>query len=111
MLGHQDGAGFGERREPPHLVCELPNVARPSIEHEVLHRLFGEAEVSLVHFLRIFLQVVIRERGDFDAPLAERRDHQADDIEPVEQILAESPWLTRASMSALVAAITRTSTR
>ena len=61
-------------------------------------------------FLRVLLQVVVGEGRDLDAPLAQRRHVEADDVQAVEEVFAEAALATRASRSALVAAMTRTST-
>jgi hypothetical protein len=90
MLGHQHRVTLGECGEPSHFVGELADVAGPTIEHEILHRFFGQAQVALVHLLRILLQVVAGERRDFDTPLAKRRNVQTHDIEPIVQILTEA---------------------
>ena len=53
---------------------------------------------------------MIDERRDFLAPLAQRRQVEADDVEAVEEVLAEAAVGDERSRSALVAAMTRTST-
>jgi hypothetical protein len=72
----------------------------------------AEAEVAFRYLLRRLREVMVREGGDLDAPLAQRRHVEADDVEAVEESLRGSgPARRGLSMSALVAAITRTSTR
>ena len=57
------------------------------------------------------LQVVVGERRDLHAPLAQRRQVQPDDAETVEEVLAEAALADERSRSALVATMRRTSTR
>ena len=90
VLRHQHRAGFGQRRHAAHLVGELPHVAGPAVQHQVLHRFLGEAQVALAAFLRVLLQVVIGKRRDLHAPLAQRRQVEADDVEAVEEVFAEA---------------------
>ena len=89
VFGHQHRAGFGERGQPAHLVGQLPDISRPAIQDQELHRFFGEAEIALAVLQRVLAQVVVGERGNFDAPLPQRRDVQRDDIETIEEVFAE----------------------
>src|SRR6188472_2058847 len=90
MFRHHYRARLGERSEPAHLIRELAYVARPAIEHQILHRLFGESQIALRVLQRELLQVVIGERGNFHAPFAQWRQVQGDDAETVEEVLAEA---------------------
>ena len=49
----QHFVAFGESDHPPQLVVQLPHVAGPRIEQQVLHRFFGEADVALLEFLSV----------------------------------------------------------
>ena len=39
--------------------------------------------------MRVFLEIVVGERRDLDAPLAQRRHVEADDVQAVEEVFAE----------------------
>ena len=89
----EDGVWFGERDHAADLVLQLADVARPPAQQQVLHRVFGDAHVALAEFGGGLRDEVADERRNLVAPFAQRRDAQADDVEPVEQVLAEAPVL------------------
>src|SRR5439155_1499900 len=46
----EDRAFLGERHHSPELVLELTHVARPSVKQQMLHCLFGDADLALLEF-------------------------------------------------------------
>jgi hypothetical protein len=67
----------------------LPHVAGEVQSLQVFQRGLGEALGFAAELLRAFLQEVLRQQRDVLAPLAQRRQAQADDVEAVEQVFAE----------------------
>ena len=65
---------LGEGHQPAHFVGELPQVARPGVEHQVLEHLVVERQAALVLLGGEAAQVVVDQRRDLLAALAERRD-------------------------------------
>src|SRR5439155_10201726 len=57
---------------------------------QVLHRLFGEADLAFLELRGRASEEVVDEAGNLVAPLAERRNPKADDVETVEEILAKA---------------------
>ena len=91
MASRQEGrVGFGEGDHAAHLVLELADVAGPAIEEQALHRFFGDAQLAFLEFLGGAGDEVVDEAGDLVAAFAQRRDRQADDVEAVEEVLAEA---------------------
>ena len=70
-------------------VLELAHVARPVVLHQQVERLGRELEVRLVVLLAVFLEEVLREQRDVVLPLAQRRQVDVDDVQPVVEVLAE----------------------
>ena len=66
------------------------HVARPPVEHQVLHRLLGEAQAALLELARARSEEVLGQRRDLLAALAQRRHAAADDVQAVEEVLAEA---------------------
>ena len=74
-----------------------------------LQRRVGDALGLDAELARALLQEVARQQRDVLAPLAQRRQAQADDVEAMEQVLAERALAcTRSSRFWWVAAMTRT---
>ena len=80
---------LGEGDHAAHLVLQLADVAGPAIEQQPLHRFFGDAQLALLEFVGGAGDEVVDEAGDLVAPLAQRRDREADDVEAVEEVFAE----------------------
>src|SRR6185503_18901082 len=76
--------------QPLHLVLELADVAGPVVAHHQLHRLLAEAPDGLADLVGVALEEMIGEDRDVLAPLAERRQPEREDLEPVVEILAEA---------------------
>ena len=91
----QDGVRFGERDHPAQFVLQLAHVAGPGKQQQLLHGVFCDSDLALAVFGRRAHHEVVHERGNLVAPLAQRRNLQRDDVEPVEQIFAESSVLHR----------------
>ena len=70
-------------------VLELADVARPVVPLQQLQRLARDAGHRLVHLLGVLREEVLGEQRDVLAPLAQRRQHDRDDVEAVVQVLAE----------------------
>ena len=64
-------------------VGQLPDVAWPVVEHEVLHRLRGKALDGLVHLLAEALQGVVCQEGDVLTALAQWGEEDRDDMNAV----------------------------
>ena len=79
----------GERHEPLERVLELAHVARPRVRGEPVHERVGHRERGEPEPLREAPQEVAREDRDVLGPLAQRRDAELHDVEPVVEILAE----------------------
>jgi len=89
VFWHEDGACFGECRHAAHLIRELPHISRPSVEDQVIHRFFCEPQVAFAIFLYVLPEVVVCKGRNFHPTLAQGRHVQADDVEPVEEVLTE----------------------
>ena len=76
-------------------VLQLARIARPVIRRQHVDRRGGEpADVAAV-LGRIALQEVVGEQQHVGLPLAQRRDEDREDVEAVEQVLAEAALLDR----------------
>ena len=81
---------LGEGDDAPHFVGELADVARPRVEQQVFERFVAERDAALVLLVAELLQVVLEQRRNLLAPLAQRRQVERQDLEAVEQVLAEA---------------------
>ena len=71
-------------------VAQLPYVARPVINHQQVHGLFGEFLISdLSRFLLIKIQIVIDRGRYLFSALPELRHLYPDDIQTVKEVFAE----------------------
>jgi len=89
----EHGPRLGERDDPPDLVVELPDVARPGKQQQLLHRVLGDPHVPLAIVGSGAREEVMHERRDLVAALAQGRDLQPDDVEAIEEIFAKPPGL------------------
>ncbi len=87
--------GVDEEGHPLHRVGELPDVPRPRMLDERRARVRREALGCQTIFGAGRAQEVLREQDHVRAPLAERRQPQRHDGEPVIEILAEAPGVHR----------------
>ena len=72
-------------------VLELADVARPGIALEQADDVGREPLRLLAHLVAVFLEEVGDEDGDVLDPFAERRHVDGDDVQAVEELLAELP--------------------
>ncbi len=92
VLGRHDVA-FGQRHRPFHHVFQLAHVARPGVsQQQLLGRLLEAAQRLARPFGRPG-QEVLGQRQDVLGPVAQRRQVDVDDVQPVEQVLPEPPFL------------------
>ena len=91
-------------------VLELAHVARPAVLEQGRERVVREGLDRLAVLGRVPPQKEARERGHVAAAIAQRRQLDRDDIETIEEVLAEAPCLISAPRSRFVAAMMRTST-
>jgi hypothetical protein len=75
-------AGFND-------VLQLANVSRPVIGLQRRQRLGRRLHRPYVVVLRVHLEEVLHQHRHVLTPIAQRRHHDVDDVEPVIQILAE----------------------
>ena len=83
--------GRRERDQPLDRVLELADVAGPGEAGEAMEERLLEVHRGRPEPLREPGEEVAGEDGDVLGPLAQRRDAEVDDVEPVEQVLAEPP--------------------
>ena len=89
MLRPDAATGLAKRHGALNFVPKLPHVAGPPVHREQLERFGGQKDVRLAEPLRGFAQEEAGEMRDFFAPIAQRRNHDPDDGEPVVKIFAE----------------------
>src|SRR5437867_906340 len=90
VLG-QDDAGRGHHHRALDHILQLAHVAGPIVADQTIERLGGDdalAEVS-----GILREEVLDQERDVAPTLAERRQMHGHDVEPVEEILPEAPFL------------------
>ena len=83
-------SALGERDHAADLVGQLPEVAGPVVEQQVLEGLVAQGRVALALLVGEPADVVLDQRRDLLAPLPQRRDVEPERVEPVEQVLAEA---------------------
>ena len=79
----------GEDHRAVHGVLELAHVARPVVAREQRHRVVGEPGHRLADLGAALLEEMVRERRDVFAPLAQRGHADREDIDAVEEVVAE----------------------
>ena len=80
MFGQEDRAIFRQGDEAFDLIRQLPDVAGPVIQQQVLHRLFRDAEVGLVVLGAVPLQEVMSEQWNFLPALPQGGDLHVNNI-------------------------------
>ena len=85
----QNQFALGKQHRPLHRVAQLAHVARPSVILQARHRRLGQPRAAPGKFR----QEQVRQRQNVLAPLAQRPDIQLHHVQPVKQILAETPGL------------------
>ena len=86
------GSGGQHHRALDH-VLQLADVARPVVLHQQVERRSGQLETGFAVLLAVLREEVLREQRDVVLPLAQRRQVDADDVQAVEEVLAEAPVL------------------
>jgi hypothetical protein len=84
VAARQDGGALQD-------VLELAHVAGPGVAHQAVQGVVVDAADGLAERLPRAPDEVVHEQRDVLAPLPERRDLHAHDVEAVEQVLAEAP--------------------
>ena len=92
-------------------VFELAHVARPAVFQQAPHGGRADDRDVLAQLAVEAFQKMLAQVGDVFRPLAQRRQGDGENVQPVVEILAERPCRTSSSRCFPVAAITRTSTR
>ena len=82
-----------ERDGPLDQVLQLADVPRPGVRLEEPHRLGRDLLLRHPLLAGHLPEKVPDEVRDVLAALAERRDRKGDDVDPVEEVLAEGPFL------------------
>ena len=80
-------------RQPVAKIFQLPYVTRQILYGDVFERGLCQSLRFNAKIARTFLQKKLRQQRDILAPLAQGRQAQTDDIQPVKQILAEQSLL------------------
>ena len=100
---------LGQDLRPLEHVRQFADVARPVVPREHRQGFGVDCRTGSCPAGRVSQKCSIKERDVF-APLPQRRQADGDHVEPIEQVLAETPVLLNSSSSGLlVAATTRTS--
>ena len=76
-------------------VLQLADVPRPGIGTQLLRRLRAQLALAVAQATAVFGDEVAGQRQDVAGSLAQRRQFETDDIEPVVQVLAEVPGIDR----------------
>ena len=84
-----------DRHQPLDQVLELADVARPPVLLQHRHRRVGDALDLLPEPRVVALQEELGELRDVLGALAQRRQLDRDDVDPVVEVLAEAPFLDR----------------
>src|SRR5579863_2022872 len=72
-------------------ILELPNISGPRVFQQELYDLRGDARNLLVHPFRGFFNKMLDEQRDVLLSLAQGREEDLDDVEPIIEVLAKSP--------------------
>ena len=80
-------------QQPLDQVAQLPDVARPVIELHHFQRLWGDVFDPQPLFLRMHAEKMPGQQRDVLFPLAQRRDHHRQHVQPIEQVVPEIPLL------------------
>ena len=101
QVGDLDGLPGRHHRQPVAEVFELAHVAGEVEPAQVAQGRFGQALAIDAEFLRALLQEVLAEQRDVLGPFAQARQADADDVEAMEEVLAEQS-LAHARLEVLV---------
>ena len=81
-LGIEDEDAFDE-------VAELADVARPVVLAQRVERVLSHLNVGASVLCAELLEELLDQRGDVLLAVAQRRNEEGDDVEPVEEVFAE----------------------
>ena len=84
---------LGERQQPRHRVLELAHVARPRVGLERLDQRGLDLDGAHAVAIGVRAHERVHERLDVLGALAQRRNADGNDVEPIEQVFAESTGL------------------
>ncbi len=88
VLGQDDAAGRHHHRAL-HDVLQLAHVPRPVVTDQAIERVGRDA--ALAELAGVLGQEVLDQQRNVAPPLAQRRQVQGDDVEPIVEVLAELP--------------------
>ena len=91
QVGGGDRRPIGDNEGALHDVAEFADVAGPVVIHQEAHRLARDRVDRLVEALVEELAEVVDEQGDIAGALDKRGDVDRDNIDAVEEVLAEAP--------------------
>ncbi len=74
-------------------VLELADVARPVVFREQIERVRRELETALLVLVAVLFQEMVDQQRDVILAVAQRRQLNRDDVQAIEEILAEFPFL------------------
>src|SRR5574337_1487098 len=86
---------FGEQACPLDYRLQLPDITGPVVVHEEPHRLVADPLDGLPCALTMLCDEILDELRDVGASLAERRDHNGDNVQPIEQVLPQETVFDR----------------
>src|SRR5207247_9913120 len=79
----------GQQYQALDQILQFPNVPRVPVARQALHHGRGNGESVAAVELRVALDEIVGQEGDFDRALAERRDEHVDHVETVIEVFAE----------------------
>src|SRR5262249_21757378 len=91
QVARRDIGPIGEDGRALDHGLELPDVAGPGVTAEARERLGRDGAKLSLQLALVTLEEVVSERGHVPCPLAERREREAHDIQPVIEIETEEP--------------------
>ena len=74
---------------------EFPHIAGPVVPAQCVHGFGSETRDLATEMRRRLTERMLRQQRDVIRPLAQRRHHQRQDVEPIVQVLAETPFADR----------------
>src|SRR3990170_7707832 len=92
-ISRQDTSSLDHDRNPLHQVAQFPDIAGPVISHQQFCRLFCQCLLPQPLLSDDLAQKMSCQEGDVLPPLAQRRDMNGYDIDPVVKVLSEGPLL------------------
>ena len=90
-IGWRDPTAAAHQQRVMDDVLELANVAGPAVPLQALRSLRIQVDLAQSQPLPVDVEEVFGQRLDVAGPIAQRRQRQDRDLEPVVQVLAEAP--------------------